>query len=306
MKQSGNAVSKAIEEIGGDLFSDLQRDVPGFQRLTDLLKNLTGIHLPPTEKNLTLLASRLAGMLAAKRLHTYDQYLDYLNNCDDDGVQQFVSSLTTNTTSFFREEKHFQLVREILEKLSPQRRRGSDEIRIWCSACSTGQEAYSLAIVAEEALRLGGVEHVKVLATDIDTTALDHAYHGVYTPHEMEGLQPLYLQKYFVPSNGGFRPTSQLRRHLEFAEFNLSAASYPFDKSFDIVFCRNVLIYFDRPTIDQVLKNLIQSLNPGGHLFLGHSESGLVRTPLMKSIAVSAFVKVQKIKGKSTEKKDAA
>lgn len=284
--------AKSIEsELSNALFLRLQQDRAGFQKLGDLLRDLCGIHLPLNEKNLSLLASRLCGFMKAKNLKSYDEYLGFLNSGDEDTIQEFISNMTTNTTHFFRESNHFQLVKEIFVKLAQGKRGNGDEIRVWCAACSTGQEAYSIAITAAECLGPGAIERVKILATDLDTTVLERAYSGTYSTQEIESLPAMYRQKYFETVGDKHRAKQLLKRHLEFGEFNLSAASYPFSGRFDIVFCRNVLIYFDKPMVASVIKNLTQSLAPGGHLFLGHSESGSVRDKTLNSVAVSAYMK---------------
>lgn len=278
-----------------DLFSRLQSDKTGFQKIANLLQELVGIHLPMNEKNLSLMASRLAKLMSVQGLSSYADYLSFLDRGDEGAISEFISQMTTNTTQFFREEAHIQLFQKILPALAS----GKKEVHIWCAACSTGQEPYTLAMAASEALGPIG-SSVKILATDIDQEVLSYAYRGVYSTGETESLPAAYKKKYFsstkvAPSLGeaatGYQIDSRIRKTIDFAEFNLSAPEFPFKEQFDFVFCRNVLIYFDRPTTATVVENLSKAVKKGGYLFLGHSESGVVRGKDMSSVATSAYKK---------------
>jgi chemotaxis protein methyltransferase CheR len=287
---------KSTAQAGGELFQELQTDTNGFIQVSKVLEDLAGIHLPLNEKNLSLMSSRLSALMRSLSLQSYEQYIEHLNNGDDSTIREFISLMTTNTTHFFRENSHFKVLKELLINLV-QRNRGANipnDIRIWCAASSTGQEPYSIAMTVAEVFASNPAMQFKILATDIDREALDRAGKGIYTSVECENIPPLYRAKYFdeVHSDGHFRVKAELRRHIEFAEFNLSASTYPFDSCFDVVFCRNVLIYFEKHAAQGVVKRLQKSLTTGGCLFLGHSESGTMHSCTgLTSIAACAYLK---------------
>lgn len=292
MSKSSSAQQLILPEFHSDSVAALQRDVAGFEELARILRELTGINLPLNDKNLSLMASRTAPLLRKYRITRYDEYVALLNDSSAEVVSEFVCHLTTNTTSFFREDSHFDLLKNILPQIAKQKlAKKQSELRIWCSASSTGQEAYSIAITATESLASSGIG-VKILATDIDQEVLAKAEKGVYSKDEIDSLPPQYRAKYFdqvTPSPKTFQAKAVIRKNIYFAEFNLSADAYVFQHKFDVIFCRNVLIYFDRPAAIAVVGRLTNALSPGGYLFLGHSESGTVRNPLLKTIANAAY-----------------
>jgi chemotaxis protein methyltransferase CheR len=217
--------------------------------------------------------------------HEIEDYKALLKHLNGGGplVAEFIAAMTTHTTEFFREPRHF-------ERLSLRIKdyfKNKSELRIWCAAASSGQEVYSLLIALFEAEPGLNGANVKVLATDIDLKVLERASLGVYSEAEMASLNPLYRQRYFrkqkSKQNLQFIVASSLRDCVTFAPFNLMNPTYPFQKRFDIIFCRNVLIYFDRETAIAVTGRLAEVLQPEGFLCVGHSEVGLVRTPLLKA-----------------------
>ncbi len=281
------------------------RDSVGFHRLSVLLKELTGIYLDDTPKNRSLLVSRVAQTLRARQLSSLGEYFNFLRTRGTDSAEvlEFVSKMTTNTTRFFRESAHFRQLQGILPTILEQKSRmhGVDaaELRVWCAAASTGQEPYTLAMVLHEELtRLSPSRPVrlKLLASDIDRPSLKKAASGAYIQQEMEGVPPELRKKYFVerldPTVGKkFVVHPALAKMMTFAEINLTSQPYPMQRLFDVVFCRNVLIYFDRETAHQVVANLGRVLRPGGYLFLGHSESGSMRHPEFETISHAAYRK---------------
>lgn len=283
---------KPIEQA----FQELQDDHEGFDRLSRFLHDATGIYLPRNSKNLTLMATRLGPMLKKQGIPDYATYLAGLQKGDSVARAGFVSALTTNTTQFFREAQHFDVLKkEISGIASAKAAKYQREIRIWCAAASSGQEPYTIAIVLLESLPDPASWNIKILATDIDQKILQKAAGGFYSTAEIESVPPLYRQKYFEATAGskerGFQVRDEVRRLIRFAPLNLNEPKYPFQFPFDVVFCRNVLIYFEPEASLRVVHQMAETLAPEGLLFLGHSESGAMRTPLLKQIAPAAYRK---------------
>lgn len=277
------------------LFLDkLQADPAGFSKLASLLKTRAGINMIANDKNKTLMASRLAYILKENQLTSYKQYLEFLAEGSPDRMTQFISALTTNTTQFFREPVHFDVLKQqMTELIHFKKSQHRHEIRIWCSAASTGQEVYTMLMVILGQLQDYKSWDIKFLATDIDPEVIARAGTGIYQENEMQGVPEIYRQQFFncieVKSPKRYQVKKEVRDLVRFATFNLLTEKYPFQHPFDIVFCRNVLIYFDRPTAEGVIEKLALSLRPGGILFLGHSETGMMRTKFLKNISSAAY-----------------
>jgi chemotaxis protein methyltransferase CheR len=274
----------------------LQSDKAGFTLLASLLKEQSGIYMPATEKNLSLMALRLGSVLKKNNLKGYGD----LNHAIQKGNQKLlvamVEALTTNKTDFFRERQHMDLLTQLLPKILEENRHlGQRELRVWCAAASTGQEPYTLAITLKEAIANISQWSIKFLATDIDTKVLKKAANGIYSQTEMEGLSSIQRQNFFktLDKDGEkkFAVRSELKSMIRFAPFNLMTEPFPFDHKFDVIFCRNVLIYFDRETAGEVVARLANALRPGGYLFLGHTETGVIRPSQLTSVAVAAYRK---------------
>lgn len=292
---SGAAIKKALQEYQSESLRQLA-DEEGFALLADLLKSLAGIHLPDNDKNRTLMASRLGMVLRSHGFQTYAEYHRYLTAGANGGAaQEFVSALTTNTTEFFRENKHFPVFAKALGELRERRMaEGTREVRIWCGAASTGQEPYSILMTALEAYPDLMSWNLKFLATDIDLEVLSQAASGHYSEQEAKGVPPLYRQKFFRASPGSLCVREEYRTMIRFAQLNLLSNPYPFQHKFDFIFCRNVLIYFDKATTASVLQKMGRALSPGGVLFIGHSESGAMKLPDFAPIAHAAYQKKSK------------
>ena len=240
-----------------------------FERIRTLIHQRAGISLHAGKQ--AMVYSRLARRLRETRQPGFSAYLQWLEKggAPESEWQEFVNCLTTNLTSFFREEHHFHALVEDL------RARASRPVRIWCNAASTGEEPYSLAMVAVETLGLSA--QVKLVCSDIDTNVLDTARRGVYAA-DSRGLSPERLRRHFLRgtgTNAGFiRVKPELARMIDFRVFNLMSRDWSaLGEPFDIVFCRNVMIYFDAPTQRKVLEGMHRSLRPGGLLYVGHSEN---------------------------------
>jgi len=238
-----------------------------FQRIRKLIFDYAGISLNDTKKDLVY--SRIARRLRNFKMKTFKEYLDFLEKTDSEW-EHFGNSLTTNLTSFFREPHHFPILANFL-----QSRRGK-EIKIWCSAASTGEEPYSIAMTVSEALGRDA-DRVNIIATDLDTNVLAHAEKGVYTADRVTGIDPDRLKKFFLKgsgdSSGQVKVIADLRNMIEFKQLNLLSDKYVIPHDLDIIFCRNVMIYFERDTQYQILKKMAPLLKKNGLLFAGHSES---------------------------------
>ena len=214
--------------------------------------------------------SRLSRRLRETGHASFREYLDWLERHDGPEWQEFVNALTTNLTAFFREQHHFEILATYLRS-----KPAGTPWRVWCNAASTGEEPYSIVITALEAL--GANASFKLTASDIDSRVLATAAQGVYRLDSVKGLSPERLQKFFLKGKGGnagmVRAKPELRRAIDFMSVNLIRDDWPFKEPFDVVFCRNVMIYFDAPTQRRVLERIHRVLKPGGYLFLGASEA---------------------------------
>jgi chemotaxis protein methyltransferase CheR len=237
-----------------------------FERVRELIHRRAGISLHAGKQ--AMVHSRLSRRLREGGHASFGAYLDALEHGGASQWQAFVNSLTTNLTAFFREAHHFALLAEAL------RARPDRAPSLWCNAASTGEEPYSLAMTLAETL--GTAANARILATDIDTRVLATAVRAIYDA-DARGLSPARLRAHFLRGKGAqagsIRVKPELARAVEFRGFNLAEPRWSLHESFDIVFCRNVMIYFDAPTQRRVLERTHAALRPGGLLFVGHSES---------------------------------
>jgi chemotaxis protein methyltransferase CheR len=245
-----------------------------FRALQRMILDHAGIALAESKRQ--LVTSRLAKRLRHYGYSTFTQYVDHLER-DDVGTEriELLNAITTNLTAFFREAHHFDFLRDHLSRAIERRVKEGEprRIRIWSAACSTGEEVYSVAITLREAFGEMRGWDVKILASDLDTNVLRKAGEGVYDPQRLAGLPRALRLRYFQPDGDGqFRVLPALRELITFRKINLNEA-WGFRASFDAIFCRNVIIYFNRTTQESLLRRMSRCLHPEGHLFLGHSES---------------------------------
>ncbi|MEO5733514.1 MAG: CheR family methyltransferase [Rubrivivax sp.] len=243
-----------------------------FDRIRQLIHQRAGISLHAGKQ--AMVYSRLSRRLRVSGRRSFTDYLRWLEHGSGNPEwQEFINCLTTNLTAFFREEHHFQALSDDLrERL---RESASAPRRIWCSAASTGEEPYSLAMTVSETL--GPAALVRIVCSDIDTQVLATAQRGVYGA-DARGLGPAHLKRHFLRGTGAnrghIRVRPELARLLAFMPFNLMSRNWSaLGEPFDIVFCRNVMIYFDSPTQRTVLERMHAVLRPGGLLYVGHSEN---------------------------------
>ena len=239
-----------------------------FEEVREVLYTHVGISLNDGKQ--PLVYGRLARRLRALDIESFSEYLKYLKTHADE-MQAFTNALTTNLTAFFRENHHFDHLSEYLAK----RPRGS--IRIWSSAASTGEEPYSIAITVAETLGDRAWRDVKIIASDVDTGVLDTARQGVYPLSRVEKLPTEIKRNWFQRGKGAksgmVRVRPELQELLEFRQINLLNPDWGFNEKFDVIFCRNVMIYFDKVTQRKLIEQMLRVLQSDGLFFAGHSES---------------------------------
>jgi chemotaxis protein methyltransferase CheR len=237
-----------------------------FARIKRLIYQKAGISLH--EGKHAMVYSRVSRRLRETGHESFRSYLDWLEQHDGAEWQAFINALTTNLTAFFREQHHFAVLDALL------RRQAGQSWRIWCAAASTGEEPYSIAMTAAEALGVGGP--FQIVSSDIDTQVLATAARGVYKAEGIKGLSQAQLQRFFMRGKGSnaglMRVKPELQKPMAFQSVNL-IQELPFREPFDVVFCRNVMIYFDAATQRQVLERIHRVMKPGGMLFVGHAEN---------------------------------
>lgn len=263
-----------LAEVDRPILGD-QLSTGNFKRLAELIHSYSGIKMPPNKR--TMLEGRLRRRMRATQIATLNDYCRYL--FEDGGLDaeiiHLIDAVTTNKTEFFREPAHFKFLEN--QALPALAKRGRRTIKAWSAACSIGAEPYTLAMVLEEHRRRTRGGDYSILCTDLSTQVLSLAVAGVFSeamiaPVEME-LRRRYLMRARDARRDQVRIIPQLRSKLAFARLNLMDEAYPVERDMDMIFCRNILIYFDKPTQSAVLQRLCQHLRPGGYLFLGHSES---------------------------------
>ncbi len=256
-----------------------------FERVRKLIYQHAGISLAPVKQDMVY--SRLARRLRATGKQTFAEYLDALERDNGEEWERFVNSLTTNLTSFFREPHHFPIFAEHLKKLGTKR-----PIRVWCSAASTGEEPYSIAITVAETFGSDS-SHVSIVCSDLDTNVLNTAQRGIYPIERVEKLSPERLRRFFLKGTGSqeglvvVRP--EIRKMLVFQQINLLEPNWPVRGPLDVIFCRNVMIYFDKPTQYKILSRFAPMLQAEGLMFAGHSESFLHAADLFKSLGKTVY-----------------
>jgi chemotaxis protein methyltransferase CheR len=246
-----------------------------FERVRALIYRRAGISLADSKQEMVY--SRLARRLRATGIDAFSTYLDELEaGRMDHEWESFTNALTTNLTSFFREAHHFPVLAEHVQ--AARARHGSGQLTIWCSASSTGEEPYSIAMTLCEAFDTL-TPPVSIIATDIDTNVLATAANGIYAMDRVEKLAPERLRKFFLRGKGAqdgmVRVRPELRQLVTFRQLNLLDSSWQLSGQFDAIFCRNVMIYFDKETQRRILSRFVPLMKPDALLFAGHSENFL-------------------------------
>ncbi len=253
-------------------------DTEEYEFIRRLVYERSRINLGPDKTE--LVSSRVAKRLRALRLSGFSDYCAYLRSpAGEDEMTDLLDVISTNVTDFFREAEHMRYLADTVlpEWQAAQKSVGREPFRLWSAACSSGEEPYTLAIVMAEFFRDHTPREWRILASDISTRILEKAQQGVYRQERVKLPQSDWLGRYFQRGTGDFtgycRVKPVLRERVTFRHQNLMDWPYPWTDRFQVVFCRNVMIYFDRPTQEQLIARLKEQLVPGGHLFVGHSES---------------------------------
>ncbi|KTD98635.1 MULTISPECIES: protein-glutamate O-methyltransferase CheR [unclassified Pseudoalteromonas] len=241
-----------------------------FKDIANLVYNACGIVLGDHKREMVY--SRLARRIRALKLNDFKAYLAYLDTHKDKEFDAFINAITTNLTSFFREFHHFEFIKSELVPSLLKSNKDTKRVRIWSAGCSTGEEPYSLAMTLNNAFPSNW--DVKILATDLDSNVLEKAQKGVYTAANVNGLDDFHLKRWFLKSKDGehYKVKDKLRECISFKRLNL-LQDWPMKGPFDLILCRNVVIYFDKETKDHLFKRYANILSEHGYLFLGHSES---------------------------------
>jgi len=269
------AAAAVVDDATVDLEREFAFSEDDFRSLSKLAYEQAGIVLPESKRN--LIYGRLSRRLRALELSTFRDYRAYLTGAGGAAeMQNFVNSISTNLTKFFRESHHFDHFRStVVVPYAQARGRGNRRLRIWSAGCSTGEEPYTIAVILQREMADIARHDVRILATDIDTDVLAKAAQGEYPENSIEDVPKAY-RSYFEQSPGGRGSTVRLsaatRSLIAFRQLNL-LNTWPFRGQFDAVFCRNVMIYFDTPTKAALVERFVERLIPGGWLYIGHSES---------------------------------
>jgi chemotaxis protein methyltransferase CheR len=256
-----------------------------YERVAAHLYRISGIHLG--DSRMEMVYSRLARELRRLRIETFGEYLDYLDQAGQHEWTRFVNILTTNLTRFFREPHHFDI---LCQKVLPAAAR---PVRIWSCGCASGEEPYSIAITCFDYFH-GDAAAVRILATDINTAMLQEAAAGVFEAERVEGLPPEKLQRYFLNGSGAYagrvKIKDAIRDSIEIRMLNLVQPEWGIEGQFDAIFCRNVMIYFDKPTQYQILERFVPMLKqPHGLLFAGHSEAFFNAKDLLTPLGATTY-----------------
>ncbi len=244
-----------------------------FNRLRERVRRHAGIHLNDSKRQLVY--GRLSRRIRALGLSGFDAYCALLDDEGGDEIEDFVNAITTNLTSFFREKHHFDFLAATTLAQAQRANQSRRRLRIWSAGCSTGEEPYSIAMTVLETLGPNHHWDVKILATDIDSNVLATAAAGIYAPNRQQGVGDARLKRWFSADGcppAHLRAKAELRDIIRFAPLNL-LGEWQFKGPFDAIFCRNVVIYFDKPTQGRLFERFAGMLASHGNLFIGHSET---------------------------------
>jgi chemotaxis protein methyltransferase CheR len=242
-----------------------------FETLVDMVYKKYGINL---RKKRVLIEGRMAGTLREKKLKSYSEYIDLLlSDRSGEETVNFLNKITTNHTFFMREMEHFRFMSEKALPHFEQARSRYRQLRFWSAGCASGQEPYTIAMTVNDYFAgKSGLWSVSILATDISMSALEKAEKGIYKADEIRDLPPLWKSTYFIDNGDGtYKVSDKIRRQITFRPLNLNE-DFSFPQRFDIIFCRNVMIYFDESTRERLVNRFYKATADDGYLFVGHSE----------------------------------
>ena len=245
-----------------------------FERVRSYVREHTGISLSDEKRELVY--GRLSRRLRQLGIGSFVAYCDLLESGDEDELENFTNAITTNLTSFFRENHHFEYLRDVALPEIMRRNAANRRIRIWSAGCSSGEEPYSIAMTVAETIPASAGWDVRILATDLDSNMVATAAAGIYTASRIEGIDGRRQRRWFKRGKGTnadkVRVSPDLQRLIAFKRLNLMQ-QWPMRGPMDLIFCRNVIIYFDKPTQAVLMDRYAELLLPDSHLFVGHSES---------------------------------
>jgi chemotaxis protein methyltransferase CheR len=274
-----------------------KREFPFTRRDFDYLRKIasdrTGIAV--SEDKFNMFYSRLSRRIRNLGLHSFKEYCDYLENDESDGeTLELINAITTNLTAFFRENHHFTFLSKTVIPELLRRNRETSKVRIWSAGCSTGEEPYSISISLHESLPLKQGWDARILATDVDSEALARASQGVYPEERITGISGSRLHRWFLKGKGKqqgmVRVKTEVSGLVEFKRVNL-LGDWALPEPMDVIFCRNVIIYFDKPEKIKLIENLANALKQGGYLFMGHSESLFRLTKRFQLVETTVYKK---------------
>jgi chemotaxis protein methyltransferase CheR len=267
-----------------------------FRKLSEFIYREYGIKMPPVKK--IMLQSRLQKRLRELNMSNFKEYVEFVFSKEgqDNEVIHMIDVVSTNKTDFFREPVHFEFLTNVFVPESMEEAHGKGLVKIWSAGSSSGEEAYTIAItMAELKEKYPGLDY-SIFGTDISTRILRSAIEAIYKENRLEGVPLNIKKKYFLKSKDRANPTvrviPELRKKASFARLNFMDATFNVNETFDVIFCRNVLIYFDRETQEKVINKLCLKLRPNGIFFLGHSESITSMNVPLKQIKPTIFRKI--------------
>ena len=265
-----------------------------FKLISTLVYDKFGINL--SDEKRTLIVQRLQKVVSDGGFNSFKEYYEYvIREPSGEAMLTLVDRISTNHTFFFREKSHFDyLTSNVFPQISDLLlKKGSRDLRIWCAGCSSGEEPYTLSILASEFFAGGYAMDTGILATDVSVTALEKAVTGIYQPGQFTQMPLIYRQKYFTPlKDGSWAVKQNIKDMVLFRRLNLMRTEYPFRGKFHMIFCRNVMIYFDKPTRQALIERFHRYTEPGGYLFIGHSETIDRTTGMYKYIQPAAYQKI--------------
>lgn len=265
-----------------------------FAQFKELIHRTTGIFLSDQKKKLVL--ARLSKRLRALNLDNFTDYYRHVTE-DADGmveIENLINRITTNKTDFFREVHHFHYLRDVVfpALIRAGENGASRRLRIWSAGCSTGEEPYSIAITTAETFKNLRGWDIRILASDLDTEVLQRAALGVYPTQAVAPVPPELLGKYFLRTGTEYTVSPALKAMIAFRRLNLMETAFPMKNPFDIIFCRNVIIYFDQETKAALMNKFHYHLKTGGYMFIGHSESLMSMKDRFRYLKSTVYQKV--------------
>ncbi|MCB9748362.1 MAG: protein-glutamate O-methyltransferase [Candidatus Omnitrophica bacterium] len=281
-----------------ETFNEIQLTDKIYKKFADFIYQESGIHLGDNKQQ--LLKTRFQKRIRHLGLNSFEEYYETVTkNKNSDEFVFMLDAVSTNYTFFFREKDHFDFLSQkaIPEILNQKKNKGINKMRAWCAASSTGEEPYTIMICLMELISNLHNWDLKMLATDLSTKVLAKAKNGIYEKKQLQSMPPILISKYFdrIEREGCkyYHVKPLLKNYITYARFNLMSERFPFKGKFDFIFCRNVMIYFDRPTQETLVNKLANFLEPRGYLFIGHSETLPVSTKsYLKSIGPALYQKI--------------